>query len=171
MVLFKNVPFILQCERNWVLWKTITRDGKPTKIPWSVYDRPASSTDPQTWHDWETAVIQYDRTRHSGVGFVFAEGGGFAGIDLDGCRDKETGIIDDWAWSIIDRFKTYSEISPSGTGVKLFLQSTRAIPKGINKKLDMPAKHGKTPGIEVYTHGRYFAVTGQVIKGYEDVNG
>lgn len=171
MVIFKNVPEAMQHERQWILWRSIVRGGKLTKVPWSVYDQPASSTAPETWHDWECAVIQYRPTYHAGLGFVFRENGGFAGIDLDGCRNPETGEIDEWAWVTIDRFKTYAEISPSGTGVKLFMRCSRSISKGINKKLDMPAKYGKTPGIEVYTHGRYFAVTGNVIRGYEDVNG
>lgn len=45
-----------------------------------------------------------------------------AGIDLDACRDKGAGAIEPWAQEIIDRFATYTEISPSGTGVKVFFR-------------------------------------------------
>jgi hypothetical protein len=54
-------------------------------------------------------------------GFVFdAERDGIAGIDLDGCRDPTTGEIAEWAMKIVRSINSYTEISPSGTGVKIF---------------------------------------------------
>ena len=164
---FAAVPQAMQDVRQWILWRMVERGGKPVKLPWSVYDAAASSTDPETWHDYECAVMRYREGYHAGLGFVFAEGGGYGGCDLDGCRDPQTGVIDQWAWRYIDRLRGYTEISPSGTGVKIFFRTSKASPKGMNRKLDLPAKHGKTPGVEVYTQGRYFAVTGQVVRGYE----
>jgi primase-polymerase (primpol)-like protein len=113
--------------------------------------------------------MRYDETRYSGIGFVFSEGGGFAGIDLDGCRNPSTGVIEEWAWKAIERFHGYTEISPSETGVKIWIPCAISIPKGINQKITQTSVSDKTPGIEIYTHGRYFAYTGDVVKGYESL--
>ena len=43
-----------------------------------------------------------------------------AGVDLDACRDAETDSLSPWAAEMKARFGTYAEVSPSGTGVKLF---------------------------------------------------
>src|SRR5947208_1616508 len=59
-----------------------------------------------------------------GVGFALGrvdKGPAFAGVDLDQCRNPATGIIEEWAWKIIRHCDSYTEISPSGTGVKIFL--------------------------------------------------
>jgi hypothetical protein len=64
------------------------------------------------------------------------------GIDLDTCRDPKTGEIAPWAQEIIDRFQTYTEISPSQTGVKLFF-TYRIVDQGeINRLFD--GKHGRS---------------------------
>lgn len=90
---------------------------------------------------------------------------GSPGIDLDGCRDPETGAVAQWAQSIIDRFRTYTEVSPSGTGVKLFLRGKSPLQKGKKKTVDAERIGNKTPGIELYDHGRYFTVTGWQVNG------
>jgi hypothetical protein len=78
---------------------------------------------------------------------VFTENDPFAGIDLDKCRDPESGQIDRSAREIIDRLKSYAEISPSNTGVKIFIKG----------RVGAGKKRGR---IEVYAKGRYFTVTG-----------
>jgi putative DNA primase/helicase len=155
----KNIPAWMQFERRWILWRSIVRGGKPTKIPWSVYDSPASSTDAATWHDFECAVVQFRHGYHAGLGFVL--GDTFAGLDLDGCRCPQTGVMDAWAGGLLSRANEhdYAEVSPSGTGVKLFFRSRRSI-GGVNRKIGQPAKFGKEPGIELYSGGRFFCVTG-----------
>lgn len=165
---FATVPQELQDVNQWVLWKLVIRDGKEIKMPWSVYDQPAKSNDASTWSTFECAVMRYDEQKHAGIGFVFAVGDGFAGVDLDSCRDPETGAIAKWAQDHIDEANSYTEISPSGTGVKIWLKSELHLPKGRNIKLDHPpsVRGGKKPGIEIYTQERYFAVTGHVIRGF-----
>jgi primase-polymerase (primpol)-like protein len=166
--IFENIPERLQERRQWVLWRAIQRQGKQVKIPWSVYDQAASSVDPETWHEFETVVIQYRPGYHAGLGFVFVDGDGFAGIDLDSCRNPETGEIAGWAKQWLDKADGYAEVSPSQTGLKIWIHSDQKLDKGRNIKLDEePLVPGKKPGIEIYTHGRYFAVTGQRVKDWQ----
>jgi hypothetical protein len=86
---------------------------------------------------------------YDGIGFVFTPDDPFAGIDLDNCRDTATGEIDPWAEEVLAQFgDTYAEVSPSGTGVKLF---------GIGA-LPGPGRH--VGNVELYDSKRYFTVTG-----------
>lgn len=164
---FEGIPTELTELRQWILWRKVLRGGKEVKLPWSVYDQPASTTDPETWHEFECVVMRYDEQRHAGIGFVFVKGGGYTGIDLDSCRDPKSGVIMPWAQRWIDRSNTYTEISPSGTGVKMWLRTTVDIDKGRNIKINEAGTDPqKAPGVEMYTHGRYFAMTGHVINDF-----
>jgi primase-polymerase (primpol)-like protein len=165
---FSTVPEELVNRRQWVLWRMIMRGGKETKIPWSVYDKPASSTDPETWHEFESVVMRYRSGYHAGIGFVFVDGDGFAGIDLDSCRHPGSGQIAKWAQQWLDKSEdAYAEVSPSETGIKIWVRSDMKLDKGRNIKIEeQPLVPGKKPGIEIYTHGRYFAVTGKRLKDF-----
>jgi len=56
-------------------------------------------------------------TDTDGIGFVFADSGTVAGIDLDDCRDPDSGDLEGWADDLLDDVETFTEISPSGTGL------------------------------------------------------
>jgi hypothetical protein len=93
----------------------------------------------------------YQRTTNQldGIGYVLTDGEWVVGIDLDHCRETETGKIADWALAIITRFNTYTEVSPTGEGVHLWLKAHRTRVKGRRKG-----------NVEVYSWGRYLTVTG-----------
>jgi primase-polymerase (primpol)-like protein len=68
-------------------------------------------------------VAHADRSRRfDGVGFVL--GDGWAGIDLDHCRDDDGQIIDA-AWMPLARLTCYVEVSPSGHGPKAIGRAAR----------------------------------------------
>jgi putative DNA primase/helicase len=162
------IPAELQKCAQWVCWKNIDRDGKPTKIPVQPDGTPASSTDSNTWHTFDE--VQSHAHKYAGIGFVFSVDDDFAGVDLDGCRDPQSGYIEPWASEIIDRFKdAYIEVSPSKTGVKLFCHSGIQFDRGLVADMQVEIKYGKKPAIEIYSTGRYFAVTGQMLPGRESV--
>jgi primase-polymerase (primpol)-like protein len=56
---------------------------------------------------------------YCGVGFVFSSDDPYVGIDLDGCRNPQTGYIEPWALEIVRRLNSYTEISRSGTGLHI----------------------------------------------------
>jgi putative DNA primase/helicase len=109
----------------------------------------ASSTDSLTWRTFEEAVQALEAGRYDGVGFVFSSGDPFAGIDLDHCRDPETGELESWAEKIVKAFGGYAEASPSGTGVHIVVRG-----KAPNKK------RGR---VEAYSSERFFTVTGEAL--------
>jgi len=118
--------------------------------------RLASTTDPSTWTTFEEAAAFCARENYSGVGYVLAADDPYVGVDLDGCRNPESGRIDAWARSIMKRLDSYTEISPSGTGVRIFIRGT------------LPA-HGRRKGkIEIYSQARFLTITGEHVLTYPE---
>jgi P4 family phage/plasmid primase-like protien len=114
----------------------------------------ASSTKADTWTDFLTAQKAYENGDFDGIGFVFTGDDNLVGVDIDDCRDPDSGVLSDFARKIVDNVKGYCEVSPSGTGVKIF---TRA---------DLQAAHvDHSIGLEVYPKSRYFTITGHKIAG------
>jgi hypothetical protein len=160
-----NIPAELTALPQHVTWKWEWR-GEPqgwTKPPISPRNgRYASSTDPNTWSTFD-AALQFAQARHSpGVGFVVTRDDPYVGIDLDKCRNSETGEIDGWAQDIIDRFASYAEVSPSGRGVRIIIKTTTgALPNG---------EKGRRKGpIEIYSSERYFTLTGHRLSATSDI--
>ena len=108
--------------KRFVWWKRVTKkNGKVAKVPHGPDGKPASSTDPATWGTLAECVAACDAHGGDGIGFVF-NGDGIAGVDLDSCRNPDTGEIAPWAQRIIDDFASYTKVSPSGTGVKIYFR-------------------------------------------------
>src|SRR5215208_4401731 len=124
----RNIPESLTERPQWVCWRYEVRDDKPTKVPYTPGTlRRASSTDLMTWRTFTEALEAYESSEppYDGIGYVFCSADPFVGIDLDDCRDQETGEIAPWAQKIIDRVQEgYVEISPSGTGVHIIVEGT-----------------------------------------------
>jgi hypothetical protein len=113
-----SVPQSMKDARRWVCWRLVERDGRLTKVPVDAKSGgPASTTDPDTWAPFDAAIDHYHTEIDvGGVGFVL--GDGWAGMDLDGCVDPETGAVAQWALDLLAELgPTYAELSPSGTGI------------------------------------------------------
>jgi putative DNA primase/helicase len=151
------VPAALINTPQWLAWRgTPKANGKLDKEPVDPHTGgPASTTDSATWGTYEEAVAYAERHGLAGVGFVFTEYDEFMGVDLDDCRDVLTGKLDHGATDLVAKFGTYAEFSPSGTGVKMFMQGVK--PGSASKN--------STLGIEMYDQKRFFTVTGQQIEG------
>ena len=83
--------------------------------------RKAKSNDPATWADFDAALAACRGRKLDGIGYVFAVDGSEAGVDLDDCRDAATGEVQSWAADLIATLDSYAEVSPSGTGVKVYV--------------------------------------------------
>ena len=125
-----------------------------TKIPYSpATGQRASSTAPETWSGYEEAQRACREQGFNGIGFVFTAEDDLCGVDLDGCLNPETGEIKEWAREIIEELDSYTEVSPSGSGIHVLVKGE--LPPGRNRK-------GR---IEMYDKGRYFTVTGRHLAG------
>ena len=153
--LIENIPKQLTERPQWVCWRLEERDDKMTKVPYTPGTlRKASSTDLMTWRTFSDALEAYERSEppYDGIGFVFCSADPFAGIDLDNCRDPETGAVEEWARKLIDSVREgYVEASPSGTGIHIICEGV--IRGGAARK----------GPIEMYGRDRFFTVTGRVL--------
>lgn len=159
----ETIPARLRQRPQWVCWHHIQRDGKPTKCPFNARTGAmADSTDPNTWSTFEDAVAAWQRTsQYEGVGFVFAADDPFCGVDLDDCIEEATGQMKPWGQRCIDQLDSYSEISPSGTGIKAFV---------VARKPGARCKKAFEDGdVEMYDHDRFFTVTGRHLAGTPSV--
>jgi putative DNA primase/helicase len=151
------VPAVLKEMRNWVLWRLETVNGRLTKVPYQVNGNKAKSDDPATWNTYEAVISVATINAQGGIGIM--TDGTFIGWDLDGCRNPQTGEITAWAQSIIDALDAYTEITPSGFGVRAYTRGE--LPDGPSRfSIALSAGFGDKVGIEAYDHARYFTVTG-----------
>ncbi len=144
-----GIPAALREREQWICWRRQDRDGKATKVPIvpGTGDY-ASATDPATWRSFEDALEYADSDDAAGIGFVFTEGDPFVGVDLDDCRDPETGSPSDTAREIIVDLESFTEVSPSGTGYHVIVRGS------------IPGDRSRRGSVEMYETVRFFTVTG-----------
>jgi DNA-binding transcriptional ArsR family regulator len=157
------VPEELKALPQWVTWQVGIRDGRPTKIPLNPKTGgPGKSNDPATWGTFDQALSHYQAHQGNGIagiGFVFSVNDRFCGIDLDKCRDPETGQLNFCAQSLITFLNTYHEVSPSGTGIHAIAACNWPVKAGNSKALPCGMK------IEIFDRLRYFTITGHRLPG------
>ena len=84
---YENLPYFLKTQKRWVLWKKkeiSDSNGviKTTKLPIDAHTGyVASTTNEDTWCDFETAMKGYEYYKTEGIGYVL--GAGVVGIDID----------------------------------------------------------------------------------------
>ena len=80
----------------------------------------------------EEALAALGRCEVDAIGYCFTQST-FIGVDLDLCRDPQTGEIDPWAKAFLSEFPpTYTEPSQSGTGLHPIYQvDARHKPEGV----------------------------------------
>jgi len=147
-----TIPDELKTAARWTAWRLTTRGQRPTKEPVDAWTgRNASSTDPRTWAPFDVALRRYETDRLDGL--MIALGDGYAGVDIDKCRDRETGDIAADVLTMVTDLDSYTEISPSGTGLKVFMRGV--LPPGRRRK----------GHVEMYDAGRLFTMTGHHLTG------
>jgi len=154
-----QIPSALTARNQWVVWRYAMRKGKWTKVPFNARTgHEASSTDPSTWSTFAEAVHALgEGSAYDGVGFVFSADDPYCGVDLDDCIID--GMMVPEAQAIIDAFSTYTEISPSGNGVKLIIIGAK--PPWARCKSKRIEGFKET---EVYDDERYFTLTGRRVE-------
>ena len=148
---------------QWGVWAEVERDGSKIKMPLNVNGGAAAAVDdPRTWCSYEEAAeaLQDRPGKYRGLAFFFTEEDPFFVIDLDSCvRDMR---ISDEARDMIERFRTYAELSQSRRGIHIIGQGV--------KHTDRCRKDG----IEIYDRKRFLAITGDRVSqtaGVEDCQG
>jgi len=150
----ESIPAELKLVPNWVCYRLERRlfRSKVTKVPYNpVTGAPAKANEPSTWTDYETCLAAIERGEYDGIGFEIAPP--YVGSDLDNCRDPETGEVEEWALDVVAHLDSYTEISPSGTGIHV-------IGRGI-----LPPGRRREGRFEMYDSVRFLTMTGNHVVG------
>ncbi len=168
---FARIPAELKLLKNWLLWVSIWNGSKWTKRPIQVWGLGASTTNPKHWSSFEDVKQAYERAIQAGfielrekgkpprrvpiggIGFVFdgkpdKDGLVFAGADFDKVTSADCREIASLAVERIKRLGSYYERSVSGYGLHVIVKAG---------PLSAGIAHG---GVELYTEGRFFTMTG-----------
>jgi len=169
-----NIPSEMRAARRWAPWRAVWNEKKQKygKVPHRAA-RPVhglSNKGQAGWASFEEALAAFNenlngppiytregvRITFAGIGYLMTGPHGVTGVDLDHCRDPVTGAIDEWARDVIDKLNTYTEVSPSGTGLHAMVAG------------DVPEDWmNHDQGIEVYggNDARFLCVTGHQVPG------
>jgi len=153
------IPQALKDSPRWAPWAAVwnVKRGKFDKIPRraDVPEYGLSTANPDRWFTYAAALGAFERERPSlaGVGYVMTRPHGVVGVDLDDC--VHDGVIAPWAQEIVDTLASYTEVSPSGHGLRIF---------ALGEASDWT---NHTVGVEVYggAEPRFLTLTGQHLVG------
>lgn len=167
---FQNIPEEFRAIRQWVVYRFDPREakkdpggyspkiGKPPVSPDT--GEPVSWTDPKNFLTFDQAVNALKANKPgnlAGIGLIFTGREPFSGVDVDSCitsRVLTNVTLTHQAREIVDRLNTYTEISPSGTGLRLIGRGK--LPDGDNG--------GKCGDYEAYSAARFLTMTGCVFE-------
>jgi hypothetical protein len=125
-------------RHQWAVWRWTQLENSNWQKPPFMATQPqrhASTKDPATWSDYATALATVRAGNAHGISYVLTEDDPFAAIDLDHCRDITTCSIDVWAQNFLDTGRSsYSEVTPSGTGCRIWGLATGAT---VHKKFSL----------------------------------
>lgn len=166
MVAWENIPQQLKDNGLFCAWKLIDYEGRKVKMPFNVLnDKYARSNDKSTFSPFAVVLshlskyYKFDENGKNIGGLGLGIFNGYSAIDIDHCV-QEDGSLSEMAQDIIDFCQSYTEYSPSGTGIRIIFQTDLLPDKNVyyinNQKL----------GLEIYISdntNKYVTLTGNVI--------
>jgi hypothetical protein len=160
---YDSIPEELRALPNWVVWRLeerVNRKGEvfKTKVPYGAKSgRHAKSNQAATWSGFGDATEALKRG-YDGLGLCLSRP--YVGLDLDDCRPR--GIDEPWAAEILRELDTYTELSPSHTGLHSIVKGE--LPDGPRQK-DFGDRPHHGCGLYDAARGRYLCTTGERIRG------
>jgi len=151
---FDNIPDDLKLQ-PWAVWIAEPRpdkSGKFNKAPRSPSTgHKVGANKPELFGTYDEAKIAFESGYYTGVG-VLLTGNGIVGFDIDDYVTAFTNnpAVKRWVQqATTDQTNpAYAELSPSGTGLRLFIRGK------------LPDKGRKQGSLEVYDNERFLTVTG-----------
>ena len=168
----KNTPYVLRDRNIFAGWKLVWKEdankkvverilengekvseticvGKYTKVPIDCRTgKPARTNDYRTFCSFKEAIEGIKKYNLQGMGILL--GHGLVGIDIDHIRDSKGELTDD-VKKIIQTVNSYTEFSPSGTGIHILCFGDR----------DEKFKKRNGP-FDCYNDARFFTFTGDL---------
>ena len=159
---YENVPAMLKGHPNWVVWGIRGAQPKSPYNPAKVLSgrlTPARAGDRATWGSYGEAVECVVKGLARGIGYEF-DGNDIYGVDLDSVISARTGTILLEASEIVRKLNSYTEYSPSVTGLHIIVLAPGA---------DVVRHRKKDYFLEIYNEGRYFTFTGVTYGGAKPI--
>jgi predicted P-loop ATPase len=152
----------------WMLWKRELKPGKNkwTKVPYQARKPKykARCNDPKTWASFDDALNAFNAGQGDGIGFAILGADDLGIFDLDDCRNAQSGDIEPAAQRLISRANSYTEITPSDSGLRIILKAKGA---KLHRRQDVPNANGMV--VETYRRcERFITVTGNALPGTSD---
>ena len=168
---FDQVPSSLRIKRNWCVHRT---DGEKAKVPHAIGGYKLQWSIPANWINFLDAKKAYldgldlpdgHKCKFEGLGYFISREKDAKldvyAVDLDHCRDIDTGEIAEWALKILMKLDSYSEVSPSGTGVHVFVKGM--LPENSKNTNDQMKDKNR---VEVFTNKHHITITGNRLEEY-----
>ena len=114
--MYEQLPNSLKVNGVFCMWKYEMQKGKKSKVPYQANGYRAKSNDIDCFTTFYRAINAIDNFDGIGLG-VFNE---YSAVDIDHC--VEDGRISTAAQDIIDTLQSYTELSPSGTGIRIIFK-------------------------------------------------
>ena len=166
----ESVPVWMAQAKRWILYD---RNKKPMS-PWDgkLIGGGQKATDGHRWLHFHQAK---ELAAKHGMGLSIVLGEGVGGIDLDHVRNPETGNMTSFAKEIVSvaqKLGAYCELSPTGTGFKIYGWLGQAfygdakctIPEPTNEEIIRDGKRiGVAAGYDCWVRDRHFCVTGKAM--------
>jgi putative DNA primase/helicase len=145
-------------QRIWVVWRwEETDEGRLTKPPYQPSAGLASTSQPETWSTLDAVCEAFLDSDFDGIGLVLPLG--FAALDLDLCI-AEGGSLTPAVEALIYEWGSFTEITPSGRGLRLIAKGTvqPATESGLPKNM---AGFRGIRKLEIKGPGQYITFTAQ----------
>ena len=162
---YSTIPKFMQEHGRFCLWKLVMKPGKtkPDKIPYQLNGKRADATNPQHYSSFEETVDVFADGGYAGIGIGCFEP--LRLVDVDNC--VVNGTLDARGQDIVDTLDSYTELSPSGNGIHIFI-----LADGFAYDSEHYYINNRNTHVEVYAPdvtGKFLTLTGKVIHGI-DVN-
>lgn len=160
-----QIPLEMKQTKRWICYKVEMREDKETKVPYNAINgKYARSNDSSTWTNFKVAIIGCVKYNCNGIGFMLGEDQEtntcYFGIDLDNHPDRDgkkpmtAEEFSSFSSEFINSLQSYTEYSHSGEGIHIICKGS--LPAGPRRKNGV--------AVEMYEKGRFFTMTGNVVK-------
>lgn len=158
---YSTIPKFMQEHGKFCLWKLEMKSGKskPDKIPYRINGKRADATNPQYYASFDEVVDAYAKGGYAGIGIGCFEP--LRLVDVDDC--VANGTLDSRGQDIVDTLDSYTELSPSGNGIHIFI-----LVDGFAYGSERYYINNRNTHAEVYSPdvtGKFLTLTGKSIHG------
>ena len=158
-----KIPDFLKQNALWCVWKR-EENGK---IPYNPQiGKRAQPNNPETFSDFQTAYEAYVKGGYDGLGIgIFNNIGA---IDIDDCIVD--GVFSDIATYLVNQTGSYTEISPSGKGIRIIF----IVNDDFVYDKELYYINNRKLGLEIYVSGatsKFVTITGNIINENPIIDG